>query len=73
MREQHRKGMIVEMKPVAAQVLNDKVAIVTGAGGNPSIGRSVAIRLAEEGAKTAIFDIDVAVAEAVAAEVVAAG
>jgi NAD(P)-dependent dehydrogenase (short-subunit alcohol dehydrogenase family) len=65
--------MIVEMKPVAAQVLNDKVAIVTGAGGNPSIGRSVAIRLAEEGAKTAIFDIDVAGAEAVAAEVVAAG
>ena len=61
------------MKPEAAQVLKDKVAVVTGAGGNPSIGRSIAIRLAEEGAKTAIFDIDVAGAEAVAAEIVAAG
>ena len=63
----------MEMKPEVAQVLKDKVAIVTGAGGDPSIGRSVAIRLAEEGAKTAIFDIDVAGAEAVAAEITAAG
>jgi 3-oxoacyl-[acyl-carrier protein] reductase len=61
------------MKPEVAQILKDKVAIVTGAGGNPSIGRSVAIRLAEEGAKTGIFDIDLAGAEAVAAEITAAG
>ena len=53
--------------------VRDAVAIVTGGGGNPSIGRSVAIRLAEEGAKVAVFDIDVAGAEAAAAEIVAGG
>jgi 3-oxoacyl-[acyl-carrier protein] reductase len=63
----------VQIKPEVAQVLKGKVAIVTGGGGNPSIGRSVAIRLAEEGAKTAIFDIDLPGAEAVAAEIVAGG
>ncbi len=57
------------IKPQTAQILKERVAVVTGAGGNPSIGRSVAIRIAEEGAKTAIFDIDVAGAEAVAAEI----
>jgi 3-oxoacyl-[acyl-carrier protein] reductase len=63
----------VQIKPEVAQVLKGKIAVVTGGGGNPSIGRSIAIRLAEEGAQTAIFDIDVAGAEAVAAEIVAGG
>jgi 3-oxoacyl-[acyl-carrier protein] reductase len=49
------------------------VAIVTGGGGNPSIGRSLALRLAEEGAKTAVLDIDVAGAEATVREIVAGG
>lgn len=60
-------------KPEVAQVLKDRVAVVTGAGGDPSIGRSVAIRLAEEGAKVAIIDIDAAGAEATAAEIVTGG
>jgi NAD(P)-dependent dehydrogenase (short-subunit alcohol dehydrogenase family) len=63
----------VNIKPETAQVLKDRVAVVTGAGGNPSIGRSVALRLAEEGARVAIVDIDVAGAEATAAEIVAGG
>jgi NAD(P)-dependent dehydrogenase (short-subunit alcohol dehydrogenase family) len=63
----------VKLKPEVAQVLKDRVAIVTGGGGDPSIGRSIAIRMAEEGAKTAIFDIDLAGAQKVAAEIVAGG
>ena len=64
-----RTETALNIKPVVAQRLKDRVAIVTGGGGNPSIGRSIALRLAEEGAKTAIFDIDLAGAEAVAAEI----
>lgn len=61
------------LKPEVAQRLKDRVAIVTGGGGNPSIGRAISLRLAEEGAKTAIFDIDLAGAEAVAGEIAAGG
>lgn len=71
--ESQRKDSPVQLKPEVAQVLKDRVAVVTGAGGDPSIGRSVAIRLAEEGAKVAIFDIDAAGAEAAAAEIQAGG
>lgn len=63
----------MKLKPEVAQALKDRVAVVTGAGGDPSIGRSVAIRLAEEGAKVAIVDIDAAGAEAAAAEIVSGG
>ncbi len=68
-----RKDGSVQIKPEVAQVLKDRVAVVTGAGGDPSIGRSVALRLAEEGAKVAIVDIDAAGAEATVAEIVAGG
>src|SRR5881227_750900 len=46
--------------------LQDRVAIVTGAG--HGIGKAYARRLAEEGAKVVIAEIDGAAAEAVAAE-----
>ncbi len=50
--------------------LDGKVAIVTGSGG---IGAATAIRLAAEGARIVIADIDIAAAEAGAAAIVASG
>jgi 3-oxoacyl-[acyl-carrier protein] reductase len=48
------------------------VAMVTGAGGTNSIGRSIAMRLGAEGAKVGVLDIDVAraalVSDAIGAE-----
>jgi 2-hydroxycyclohexanecarboxyl-CoA dehydrogenase len=51
--------------------LRDKVAIVTGGGGG--IGGAVCRRLADEGARVAVFDIDEATAENVAATISASG
>lgn len=51
--------------------LADNVAIVTGGGG--SIGRAVALELAQDGAAIVVTDVDAARAQAVAAEVQAAG
>ena len=51
--------------------LNGKVAIITGAA--QGIGRAIAMRLAEEGAKVAIADINDAVAAGTAEEIRASG
>ncbi len=51
--------------------LIDKVAIVTGSGSG--IGRAIAIRYAQEGAKVVVADVNRAGAEAVAEEITAAG
>ena len=53
--------------------LDGKVALVTGAASNPGLGRSTALRLAEEGAKLAVSDVDVVGAESCAEEIRAAG
>ena len=47
--------------------LNGKVALVTGAAGRHGIGRSIALRLAEEGANVVVTDVE-ASATAVRAE-----
>ena len=51
--------------------LHGQTAIVTGAANG--VGRGIATVLAEEGARVAIADVDVAAAEAVAAQLRAGG
>jgi 3-oxoacyl-[acyl-carrier protein] reductase len=51
--------------------VHDKSIIVTGAG--QGIGKGIALRLAAEGAKVVVNDIDAGLGEAVVAEIVAAG
>ncbi|MDA0338860.1 MAG: SDR family NAD(P)-dependent oxidoreductase, partial [Proteobacteria bacterium] len=43
--------------------MDGKVAIVTGAASDPSLGRATAVRLAQEGAKVVVTDINLAGAE----------
>ena len=38
--------------------LDGKVAIVTGGGGNNSIGRAISLRYGREGARVAVLDIN---------------
>jgi NAD(P)-dependent dehydrogenase (short-subunit alcohol dehydrogenase family) len=51
--------------------LENKIAIVTGAGGG--IGRGIALRFAAEGAKVGVVDIQAGMCEAVVAEIRASG
>lgn len=55
-----------------AQRLKDKVAIVTGGGGENSIGRAISLRYGAEGAKVAVLDINAEGATRVAGEITAA-
>lgn len=57
---------------MSGRVLN-KVVIVTGAGSNPGLGRASAVKLAAEGAKVVVTDIDEASAKDCAAAIQAAG
>jgi 3-oxoacyl-[acyl-carrier protein] reductase len=57
----------------AARRLEGKVALVTGGGGTNSIGRSISLRFAAEGAKVGVLDIDGPSAVLVADEITAAG
>jgi 3-oxoacyl-[acyl-carrier protein] reductase len=63
----------MKLKVEAAQRLRGKVAIITGGGGTNSMGRSIGIRFAEEGAKVAVTDIDGPSAVLVADEIKAGG
>jgi NAD(P)-dependent dehydrogenase (short-subunit alcohol dehydrogenase family) len=63
----------MRMKAFEAQRLRDKVALVTGGAGPNSLGRSISIRFAEEGAKVAVTDIDLAGAASVADEIASNG
>jgi 3-oxoacyl-[acyl-carrier protein] reductase len=56
-----------------ARRLHGKIALVTGAGGTNSIGRSIALRLAAEGAAVGALDIVAAKAAQVVDEIAAAG
>ena len=51
--------------------LNGKVAIVTGAASG--LGKAIAVRFAQEGAKVAIADLNKQAADAVAGEIESAG
>lgn len=53
--------------------LDGKVVLVTGAASNPGLGRATALRLAQEGARLAVSDVDLEGAEDCANEIIAAG
>jgi 3-oxoacyl-[acyl-carrier protein] reductase len=63
----------MKLKHPEAQRLKDRVAIITGGGGTNSMGRSIGIRFAEEGAKVAVTDINEPGAVLVADEIKAGG
>lgn len=59
----------MELKHEVAQRLKGRVALITGGGGTNSIGRSIGIRFAEEGAKVAVSGINLCNAVLVADEI----
>jgi 3-oxoacyl-[acyl-carrier protein] reductase len=62
----------VDFRPEAHR-LKGKVALITGGGGTNSIGRSIALRFALEGAQVGVLDIDAEGAVLVADEINSAG
>jgi NAD(P)-dependent dehydrogenase (short-subunit alcohol dehydrogenase family) len=63
----------MNLKVEAAQRLRGKVAVITGGGGTNSMGHSIGVRFAEEGAKVALADINGPSAALVADEIKAGG
>lgn len=63
----------MKLKDEVAQRLRGRVAVITGGGGTNSMGRSIGMRFAEEGAKVAVTDIDGPSAVLVANEINAGG
>ncbi len=61
------------MKAVGCGRLDGKVALIVGAGGTNSIGRSIALRFAAEGAKVGVTSTDGKTAALVAEDIVKAG
>ncbi len=61
------------MTSTCAGRLDGRVAVVTGGGGERSIGRAIARRFAAEGARVAVLDVDADGADRVAGEIRAAG
>ena len=53
--------------------LDGKVALVTGAASNPGLGNTTAKRLAAEGAKLVVTDLDAEGAQVCAQEIIDAG
>ena len=60
-------------KPDKARPQQSKVAIVSGGGGANSIGRAICLRLAQEGARVAVLDINTTGAAKVVEEIVTSG
>jgi len=59
----------MRLRAQSDQRLRDRVAVVSGGGGDRGIGRAIALRYAEEGACVAVLDLDTAGAERVAEEI----
>jgi 3-oxoacyl-[acyl-carrier protein] reductase len=63
----------MQMNAPSDRRLDGRVAVVTGAGRERGIGRAICLRLAREGARVAVLDIDGAGARKLAEEIGAAG
>ena len=63
----------MQLNAAADRRLEDRVAVVTGAGRAHGIGKAICLRLAAEGARVAVLDLDAAGALQVAAEITVGG